>query len=126
MLTGGTATGDGVALLIEELCRDGLFATPPSGCGGVESLALLPFVTSFDADVDESVAFVDTASLDVVANFIIDGGLEGTAELGSGTLRFVTTAVVTPVPEPPSVALALTALLLLAAFARQRVARIHD
>jgi hypothetical protein len=118
-LEGAAGADDGVSLLVEDLCLDGLFATPPAGCAGTGALALIPFADAFESDVDESAAFADSGLIDVVANFIIDGGLAGSAALTSGTLRFAT-GVATPVAEPGALALVLAALAALVAVSARR------
>ena len=109
-LEGGSASGDGVAIFLSDLCADGTFAVPPAGCLGTPS-ALTTFVDPFGSDVDESVPLPATF-IAVVANFIVDGGPSGTAALTGGTLRFATSAAPpTPtVDEPGVLALALAGL----------------
>ena len=117
-IAGASATGDGVSLLIEDLCIGGSFGSmPPTGCAGTPA-AMINFVDPLDADIDESLGFAATSFLDVLVNFIIDGGLAGAAALGSGTVRFVTNAAPT-VPEPSTLALAAIALVF--AFTRRRL-----
>lgn len=114
VLSGAAATGDGVALLVEDLCIGAMFATPPSGCAGDASV-LIAFADASFSEIDVTTAFVKTALLDVVANPIVDGGPDGTATLGSVSLSFVA-APGTAVAEPPTPILFLSALVLLVAF----------
>jgi hypothetical protein len=103
--------GDGVALNIEDLCIDGTFANPPSDCGGTPA-TLLAFADANGSQLLDSITFGPATLLDVVVNFIIDGGLTGSASLESGTVQFVTGA--NGIPEPSTLALVLLAALLLA------------
>lgn len=107
-----SATGEGTSIFISDLCRGGLFSTPPTGCMGTSG-SLLTLATEFFSDTSESVAFGGVALIDVVANFIADGGDAGSATITSGTLQFARTAAV--VPEPGSLALSLFAFALVAA-----------
>lgn len=118
-LGGTSASGSGSVTLIEDVCVDALFASPPTGCAGSLS-TVIPFVTSIDASTVESAAILPALLLDVAADFGIDGGLAGTATLGSATLSFLTSRS-SPVPEPGSVLLVLAALLCLAAARRSCV-----
>ena len=115
-LGGASATGDGVALLVEDLCIGGTFAPlEPTLCSGAPD-AMIAFATELDALTDDGRLFAGIDFIDVFADFSVDGGLSGTAVLGSGLLRFATTA--SPAPEPS--VLALLALAMAAALARRR------
>jgi hypothetical protein len=121
-LAGGSAGGDGVVLLIEDLCVGALFATAPTGCGGISSLTTIAFVTDPDPEPNAAADIPASTRLDVVAQFIVDGGSGGAASLGTGTLRFA--AANGQAPEPGGPLLLLTALGL-AAWSRQRYAARH-
>ena len=114
-IAGAQAAGDGVALMIEDLCAGGAFATPPTGCSGTP-LTMLALATELDSQLLDSVSFAGVSLADVVVNFVIDGGLAGSAALAGGTVRFSTDAVA--VPAPGTLLLALVALLALAATRR--------
>lgn len=113
-----SATGEGASIFISDLCRGGLFSTPPTGCMGTTG-QLLTLATEFFSDTSESVAFGGVALIDVVANFIVDGGGGGTATITSGTLQFARTAAAA-VPEPGSLALLAFALLAAVTFTHRK------
>jgi hypothetical protein len=116
----GAADGNGVAILVTDLCLDGTFASPPSDCLGIGTAALTTFVDAFGSALDELVVLAPVGALDAVANFIVDGGNAGTAAVTGGGLAFATDAAAT-VNEPG--VLALLALASLAGWARRRVPR---
>ena len=113
-IAGAAITGDGAVTMIEDLCLGGLFANPPSDCAGSPD-TLLTLVDAFSSLTSASTTFPNSSPIDVVVNFIVDGGESGGAQLESGSVRFVTGALV---PEPSTLALLSFPLLLL--FARRR------
>jgi hypothetical protein len=116
-LSGAGATNDGVAILVEDLCLGDVFS-PLLDCA-TGTLSLIGFADAFDSLLDPELAFAPSASFDVAANFLVDGGLAGTATLGGAALRFVTGSAAT-VPEPDALALMLSALALAAVRLRRR------
>jgi hypothetical protein len=109
-LAGGTASGDGVAEMVVNLCVGDSFDAP-FDC--TQDPRTLTAVVTADTALNESTQFDTTSEVGVLVNFIVDGGLVGAASLGSGTVRFA-------LREPPAAALVAAALMLLAAFARWR------
>ncbi len=121
MAGGASATGDGVALLVEDLCIGGVFAPlEPVLCSGLPD-AMIAFATELDSLADASLLFGSVDFIDVFAALSVDGGLSGTAALGSGLLSFATTAA--PAPEPPMLSLAAFALAVLAVVRRRQPLR---
>lgn len=116
----GAADGNGVAILVTDLCLDGTFASPPADCLGTGTAALTTFVDAFGSVLDELVALAPVGALDLVVNFIVDGGGAGSASVTGAGLTFATDAEATL--DEPSV-LALVALLPLAWCARRRASR---
>ena len=66
----------------------------PTGCTGT-ALALIAFDIGIDADLAEQLAFAPVASLAVVKDIAVDGGLTGSGELSSVSNLF-------RLPEPGS------------------------
>jgi hypothetical protein len=103
-LLGTSVNGDGAITLVEDKCIGGLFGSPPTGCSGTP-LTLIAFDIGIDADLFASSPFAPAQALDVLADLVLDGGVEGSASLAAGggaQLRFET---VNQVPEPASAAL---------------------
>jgi hypothetical protein len=118
-MSGASASGDGVVTLIEDLCFGDAFVLGPGTCFA-SSTSLILFATELDALLADAAAVPSVTLLGVVADFGIDGGLAGSASLGSVLLSFATTATA---PEPPANALALLALVVaIAATRRTRAA----
>ena len=108
--------GNGAVTVVENLCIGGLFtgADGVSGCNG--TLQNLGVANSFNtADPPDSLMFLPVASLDVVTDIAIDGGVRGLgsfASLGSASNRFQAVAInVVPVPEPSAYLLLVAGLL---------------
>jgi hypothetical protein len=92
----------------QDVCPDGsFFPGIPAGCPGAAS-TLITFVSESDSLLTENAGFAGAAFLDVFADIAVDGGLAGSAGLGSVTLSFST------IPEPSTAALLATGLALLA------------
>jgi hypothetical protein len=106
LLTGATASGDGVATAITNLCIGGLLALDLSSCSGTPGLLLALAIDGF-ADPADATSFAATNFISVATDIGVDGGLAGTAGLTGVTNRFGTGSLV---PEPASVYLLLAAL----------------
>ena len=100
-MTDASASGDGSVTAIEDICQGAGFIG--IACAG-EATTLITFAVEGDSQTTEAVSFPSVSLLGVLVDFGIDGGLDGTGELGTATLTFQT-ARATPVPEPSSVAL---------------------
>ena len=107
-LASASATGDGVVTATQDVCPDGTFyPVSPIGCPTAAS-ALITFLTESDSLLSDQAAFGSAASFfDVFTDVAVDGGLEGSASLGSVTLSFGT------IPEPSTAALLAVGLALL-------------
>ena len=108
-MAGASASGDGSVTAIEDVCPGAVFIGV--ACAGAPA-TLITFAIEGESQISEAVSFPAVALLGVLADFGIDGGLEGSGELATATLRFQT-AGETPVPEPSSVALFGTAIIAL-------------
>ena len=108
-LASASATGDGVVTATQDVCPDGFFAgNSPTLCPTAAS-ALITFLTESDSLLSDQAGFASASSFfDVFTDVAIDGGLAGSANLGSVTLSFG------PVPEPSTAALLAAGLALLA------------
>ncbi|GAC1411609.1 MAG: hypothetical protein NVSMB6_13020 [Burkholderiaceae bacterium] len=114
----GSATdlaGNGAVTVVENLCFGGLFtgADGVSGCNGISQN--LGVSNSFNtADPPDLLMFSPVASLAVVTDIAIDGGVSGLggfASLGSASNRFEAVVVDTvPVPEPAAYLLLIVGL----------------
>ena len=118
--SGSGSSGDGVASVVENLCVAGLFlgADGVSGCSG-SAQNLIVVDVGGSPDPLMSLAFAAVGSLAVVTDLAIDGGSDGTAQLGSASNRFLAGAPAAA-PEPGPIALLLAGLLAFAAFSRTR------
>lgn len=110
----GTFTGDGAAILVEDLCLDGLFAMPLINCSSANTANLINLIDANVSFTDESTSFDPVQLLDVFANPIIDAGLSGTASIVSATLLFATNVSAVSEPSAPALVLLAGALALFA------------
>src|SRR5262249_10554024 len=96
-MTGSSAVPDGVTTVVEEVCPGGEFIAP-SVCldsnGLLPTQALIVFDIGIDADLSESLLLPPLTTLGVLNDIVVDGGLAGSARIGSATNQF------TIVPEP--------------------------
>jgi len=98
-LGGSTATGDGAAIATADICPNGsFFAGGPIGCP-TSPQSLITDVSAFDSTLTDSRNFAFSSFFDVFVDLTIDGGLSGTAHMGSATFQ------VAAVPEPSTVLL---------------------
>jgi hypothetical protein len=97
-----------VVTATQDLCPDGLFGGGvPLGCPTAPA-TLISFLTELDSLLAAEAGFAAAGFLDVFTDVAIDGGLEGSAGLGSVRLSFGT------VPEPSTALLCAAGLALLA------------
>lgn len=93
-LENSSATGIGAAIASADICPGGAFNPDvPIGCP-TSAESLITFVTAGPSGTTDSRSFTITSFFDVFADLTIDGGLAGTAHMGSA--RFEATTV----PEP--------------------------
>lgn len=102
-LAGASAMGDGAVTGIEDVCFGASFpGSQPSGCP-TQSDSLVVFATDGFSDLVASRSFPASSFFDVFVNLTLDGGLSGSASLGSASVRFA------PIPEPSTYVLVLSA-----------------
>lgn len=105
-MNGSSVTPDGAVTAIEEKCGGGTFggSDPSAPCSGTLIGPLIVFDIGILADFTESSPVFATSFFDVFTEIAIDGGLAGSASLGTVTneFAFVPTQVV---PEPTSLLL---------------------
>jgi hypothetical protein len=93
-MPGAMATADGAVTATEDKCIGGMFdGTGPFGCTGTQD-ALINYAIDGDAVTAASLAFPVTSVVGVVTQFVVDGGLAGSATGSGFANQFVT------VPEP--------------------------
>ncbi len=113
MMTGASATGDGVATAIEDLCLGGTFGADPTSCSGTPtSLVVAQDFIGYTGDDTKS--FAVNSFFDVFFDLTLDGGLSGSAAFTDAALinQFNAAApAADPVPEPVSMLLVGTGLL---------------
>jgi hypothetical protein len=115
-MTGSFAAPDGVTTVVEELCPDPTFF----GVGICESAspqALIVFDIGIDADLSESIGLPPTTRLGVIKDITVDGGINGSAAIGSAINQFVV------VPEPGTVFAGISALAACVLFRARRRSR---
>jgi hypothetical protein len=94
-------TGDGAITGILDVCANGQFlGTAPIGCTGTPDTAIA-FMTSSDSSLSDGTPFRVSSFFDVFVDLSIDGGLAGSAFLGTASVSVTT-------PEPPPQLLLLT------------------
>jgi hypothetical protein len=121
-LGSSTVVPDGADTIIADICPDGAFASPSSGCSTFP-VSLIVFDVGSDASPSDSTSIVASSFFDVFVDIVIDGGPTGDSTLGP-TLGEFRTAVSasSSVPEPSTWWLA-TLVLAAAACARRPAAR---
>lgn len=114
-------SGDGAITLIEDLCLDGLFASPSQGCAG-SALTQIDFAIAGDQELESTQNFAVSSFFDVFFDLVIDGGTAGQSMLGPqlGEYRIAANGT-RPLAEPALPALAAIALAALAMLSRRRV-----
>jgi hypothetical protein len=109
-LTGPTASGDGVATLLEDFCLGTAFADPANlACATAAGPTLVAIATELFTDPAMTLALPPVDFLGVVADIGVDGGLTGTSAIAGAELRFLAAGAV---PTPPMMLLLLFGLLM--------------
>ena len=106
-MSGSSVTPDGAVTAVEDKCGGGMFggSDPSTPCSGTLIGPLIVFDIGTIADLTETTPdFALTSFFDVFTEIAVDGGLLGSASLGTVTneFEFAPTQVV---PEPTSVLL---------------------
>lgn len=94
-MAGASATGDGAVTAAEDLCPGGSFGAIPSDCP-TDAATLILFAIESDSLLSDVAGFPATSFADLFIDVVVDGGLEGSASLGTVTIAL------TLVPEPAS------------------------
>lgn len=106
-LTNPVVTLDAAITLIEDKCIGGIFAS--GFCGGIpDNITLV--ATEFFSETTGSISFQTTTLLGIRNELVIDGGLDGTASLGSFRNQL------TAVPEPGTFLLLSLGMMTLVAY----------
>ena len=109
-----TVSGDGAITIVEDKCLDGTFSSPSSGCSGV-LVTQIVFAIEGDSELQAAATFAAASFFDVFVDLVIDGGTNGSAQLGPQLSEVrVAGNGSTAVPEPPTIASLALALLALA------------
>jgi hypothetical protein len=119
-MTGATASVDGAVTAVQDACIGGTFSAGLSGCSGVHNSNLV-FAIDGDQLLTSALLFGSTGILGIVNDIAVDGGLQGNAALsGNVTNSFTVTTATPTVPEPTTLVLFGTGLLMLARVRRGR------
>jgi hypothetical protein len=101
-MSGSSVAPDGGATVIEELCSGGEFFAPglcpdPNSLGFLPTEALIVFDIGVDAGLSDGLELQQLTTLGVLNDIVVDGGLAGSAGIGSVSNQF------TIVPEPGTI-----------------------
>ena len=120
-MSGSSVEPDGAVTAVEDKCGGGMFGSDPSTpCSGTLIGPLIVFDIGTFADLTETTPdFAITSFFDVFTEIAVDGGLLGSASLGTVTneFEFAPTQVV---PEPTSMLLLGSGLLALLRHRKRR------
>jgi hypothetical protein len=109
LMSGATATFDGVTTGVEDLCL-GALAVDPSFCPGIAVPSMVVFTDGFGAGLQDQQSFSATSFIGVLTDIAVDGGVAGAASLGTISNVFTPS----PVPEPATVLLVGAGLIAIA------------
>jgi hypothetical protein len=122
-LSGAAASGDGVVTVVEDICLGGLFASNPSNCSTPSPVTLVVAQDSTGPTGPDTRTLHISSFFDVFFDLTLDGGLSGTATMGTpGAGNGTATGQYTraAVPEPATVSLLACGLLALLACGHRR------
>lgn len=118
-----SVTGDGVITIVEQKCLEGTYDASSGFCASGPEVLQIVFADSLDSELQQTANFAVASFFDVFIDLVVDGGLEGTAELGTQLGEFRSNADAASVPEPATLALLGLALLAMVTFHRHRLRR---
>ena len=113
---------DGANTIIADICPDGDFASPSTGCS-TSPVSLIVFDAGFAASASDSTPIGPSSFFDVFVDLVIDGGPAGDSTLGPTLGEFRTAVSASTVPEPSTWCLVAVVLAAAVTYARRSAQR---